>query len=230
VSGAARIDHLVIAATDLNEGVAWCERLLGVPLAPGGRHRAFATHNRVLRLQGDLYLEVIAVDPEATAGTLPRWFDLDDAALQRRLAAGPALVHWVAEVPDLAAARSAWQARGIDAGRLLAASRETPEGLLAWTIAVRDDGRRPLGGLLPTLIAWGDRHPTAALPERGVALTELTLQHPQPARFAEALAAVGLGSIPVGEGPAAWQVTLRSPAGEVTLAGFVGDGGAGGDR
>ena len=32
------VDHLVIAAATLDEGVAWCEATLGVTPGPGGRH------------------------------------------------------------------------------------------------------------------------------------------------------------------------------------------------
>ena len=35
----ARLDHLVIAAASLTEGVAWCEATLGVVAGPGGSHR-----------------------------------------------------------------------------------------------------------------------------------------------------------------------------------------------
>jgi hypothetical protein len=44
--------------------VGWVEDRLGVSLEAGGRHSAFATHNRLLSLGPDCYLEVIAVDPD----------------------------------------------------------------------------------------------------------------------------------------------------------------------
>ena len=34
----AQVDHLVIAASTLDEGVAWCERTLGMTPGPGGEH------------------------------------------------------------------------------------------------------------------------------------------------------------------------------------------------
>ena len=42
----AQIDHLVIAANTLEEGVAWCERTLGITPGPGGEHPLMGTHNR----------------------------------------------------------------------------------------------------------------------------------------------------------------------------------------
>ena len=67
---APAIDHLVIAAPTLAEGVDWCEQTLGVSPGPGGAHALFGTHNRLLRLAicsgQPCYLEIIAVDPAAT--------------------------------------------------------------------------------------------------------------------------------------------------------------------
>jgi hypothetical protein len=42
------------------------------------------------------YLEIIAIDPDGVAPPHPRWFGLDEPALQRALEAGPRLIHWVA--------------------------------------------------------------------------------------------------------------------------------------
>ena len=47
---AVAVDHLVVAAATLDEGVAWCERTLGVTPAPGGKHALFGTHNRLLAI------------------------------------------------------------------------------------------------------------------------------------------------------------------------------------
>lgn len=72
-----KLDHLAVSARALDEGVAHVEAALGVRLAGGGKHPYMATHNRLLGL-GDIYLEVIAPDPEAQAPNWPRWFDLDN--------------------------------------------------------------------------------------------------------------------------------------------------------
>lgn len=201
----AALDHLVVAAATLDEGVAWCTATLGVAPGPGGEHPLFGTHNRLLRLQGAeaAYLEIIAINP-ATCPTRPaplkRWFDLDDPALQARLSGhGPQLIHWVARVSDIDSARRAWLAQGIDPGPVLAASRETPQGLLQWRITVPDDGRRGFDGVLPTLIQWGAQHPTDTMAPGGPHLTGLTLSHPQADRLRQALGAIGLGHIAVRE-------------------------------
>jgi hypothetical protein len=45
-----QLDHLVIAAATLEEGVAWCEATLGVTPGPGGKHPLMGTHNRLLSI------------------------------------------------------------------------------------------------------------------------------------------------------------------------------------
>ena len=219
------VDHLVVLAPSLAEGVAWCEATLGVVPGPGGEHPLMGTHNRLIPVNTAAfpraYLEIIAINREAVpqrAAGAKRWFDLDDETLQARLRTqGPQLAHWVAEVPDLPQALATLSAQGIDRGQVVAASRPTPQGLLRWQISVRDDGQRLLGGCLPTLIQWGDTHPTQGMADQGVALESLALAHPQAGALCQALDAVGLGAIPVHTGPARLQARLRTPRGPVDL-------------
>ena len=219
------VDHLVVLAPSLAEGVAWCEATLGVVPGPGGEHPLMGTHNRLIPVNTAAfprtYLEIIAINREAApqrAAGAKRWFDLDDDTLQARLRTqGPQLAHWVAQVPDLPQALATLSAQGIDRGQVVAASRPTPQGLLRWQISVRDDGQRLLGGCLPTLIQWGDTHPTQAMADQGVALESLALAHPQAGALRQALDAVGLGDIPVHTGPARMQARLRTPRGPVDL-------------
>jgi hypothetical protein len=44
------LDHLVIMASTLAQGLAWCEATLGVTPGPGGEHPLMGTHNRLMRL------------------------------------------------------------------------------------------------------------------------------------------------------------------------------------
>ena len=164
------LDHLVVGAATLDEGVAWCERVLGVTPGPGGKHVLMGTHNRLLNISGpnhpQVYLEIIAIDPDAPPPARARWFDLDQPTLREALARGPWLIHWVSRVPNLDAALANWRGEGVDAGEAVEASR----GNLRWRIALREDGRRLRREALPVLIDWGDAQPTDAMPESGVQL------------------------------------------------------------
>ncbi|MGJ7544832.1 VOC family protein [Variovorax sp. LT1R16] len=224
---AARIDHLVIAARTLDEGVRWCEATLGVVPGPGGAHPLMGTHNRLISVATpafpQAYLEIIAIDatkePTRAAG-LHRWFDLDDAALQAGLAQhGPQLVHFVARVTDAAASLQALASGPgpIDRGPLVEASRDTPAGRLDWKISVRDDGQRLFYGTLPTVIQWGPVHPADTMPASGVTLLGLAASHPRPEVLRAALTALGLDAFVVQAGPPNLIATLQTPRGRIQL-------------
>ncbi len=209
------LDHIVVAARSLDDGVAWCEATLGITPGPGGKHPLMSTHNRLLRLGGAAlaraFFEIIAIDSQAPAPGRARWFGMDGLDLSR----GPRLVNVVARTTALDRLLRALQRAGIDGGRALAVSRATPSGLLQWRIAVRDDGSLACGGALPTLIEWGSQHPADAMPACGVRLRALALRGvPPPA--VEALAWAGVRYVH-GPGPAI-EAQLDTPRGAVTLA------------
>ncbi len=225
MTAAAQVDHLVVVARTLEEGVDWCQRTLGLAPGPGGQHPLMGTHNRLFRIDGpafpNAYFEIIAIDPAAAPPGRRRWFDMDDPQLQARIARdGPQLAHVVVRVDDVASARSAWQALGIERGEVVQASRPTPSGLLQWKITVRDDGQRLFDGALPTLIEWGPTHPVPAMAAPVARLASLTLRHPRADHLRKALQAIGLDAATVAGGPAALVATLDTPRGHVTL----GDG------
>ena len=227
------IDHLVIVAADLAQGVAWCEATLGITPGPGGEHKLFGTHNRLFKIATPAnpmaYCEIIAINPKAAPQMAPpsmRWFDMDNTALQAAVAVEPRLVHFVANTQDVQAACAALQACGIDRGPARLATRHTNKGLLQWQITVREDGQRLFNGLLPTLIQWGQPtdaeplrlHPRNSLPRSRVTLQSITSTHPQAATLQTAYAAIGLQGIAVHAGPANLTATLQTPKGVVTLA------------
>lgn len=221
----AQVDHLVIAASTLEEGVAWCERMLGIMPGAGGEHPLMGTHNRLFSITTaqypTAYLEIIAIHSGAactrTAGD-KRWFDLDNEALQLELKQnGPQLIHFVASVPQAAPAIQTLASLDIDRGELLAASRMTAHGLLSWQITVRPDGQRLMNGCLPTLIEWGDVHPTQHMAASGVTLHSLTASHPQMEALAAGCKAIGLAGVAVTCGAPNLVAVLETPLGQVRL-------------
>ncbi|MGZ6164169.1 MAG: VOC family protein, partial [Myxococcaceae bacterium] len=52
------LDHLVVAGETLD--TSGLDAVLGVALSGGGKHARMGTHNRLLRLGTDAYLELIA--------------------------------------------------------------------------------------------------------------------------------------------------------------------------
>jgi len=176
------LDHLVFTAPSREAGAGWLSRLLGVPLEPGGEHRAMGTHNALLRLGADRYLEVLAPNPDAPAPKRPRWFGLDGLSSTEP----PRLAGWVARTNDIEAAAAR---APIPLGPIEHASR----GALRWRITIPTDGSVPENGVAPILIQWEtDAHPSASLPDRGCSLVRLEGFHPQPERIRELLARLGL--------------------------------------
>ena len=184
------LDHLVIAASDLDEGTAFVQNLLGVPLEPGGKHTAMGTHNRLLSLGDGVYLEVITIDSDAPAPDRPRWYGLDSEEVRERLGRGPTLLHWAA------------RAKGVSlqnadvSNNIFGQVTPMQRGDLHWLITIPDDGHLPGEGVLPTLIDWGDTpHPTTKLPGRGLKLAKLRGFHPQPEEVEKILAELGLEEV-----------------------------------
>jgi hypothetical protein len=222
---ASHIDHLVVAAASLAEGVQWCGKTLGITPGPGGEHPLMGTHNRLLSIASPAfplaYLEIIAINSGAASARSSwarRWFDLDDPELQAQLTkSGPRLVHFVARTAHADAGVRALARLGLDRGEVLPASRPTPQGLLSWKITVRQDGQRLFYGALPTLIEWGAVHPVQGMPESGTVLQSLAARHPRVEALRAGYNAIGLGDVEVTPGSPNLSATLQTPMGLVTL-------------
>jgi len=169
------LDHVAVAAETLEAGAEAVEAALGVALRPGGQHARFGTHNRLLGLAEGLYLEVIAIDPEAAAPEGARWFDLD------RFAGRPRPQVWVCRVADL----DGFVAAHPGAGRPVALAR----GDLRWRMAVPETGILPYDNAFPAVMEWqGEAHPAALLPASGCALRRVMVAHPEAAALRAELA------------------------------------------
>lgn len=201
-----RLDHFAVAAETLEEGRAYAEEALGVELRPGGQHAHFGTHNMLLGLEDGLYLEVIAIDPEAPAPGYARWFDLD------RFTGRPRPTNWICNTPDLGAVVE----RFPQAGGPVPLAR----GKLRWQMAVPQDGRLPWDNLFPAVIEWQcAQHPAQMLPASGCRLDRLVVTHPEAEALEDALAPVLSDARVVFEtGAAALRAELTTPRGACVLA------------
>lgn len=162
-----KLDHLTVVAKSLAEGAEHIRATLGIEMPSGGSHPQMGTHNRLMALGPDSFLELIAIDPEASPPSSPRWFGLD------QFDGPPRLATWVLGVPDLAMEIARAPRR---------AGRATPitRGKLNWLISVPEDGGLPLGGAWPTLIEWPDGpHPAATMTDLGCRLIRLSVNHPR---------------------------------------------------
>ncbi len=207
-----RLDHIVIAAASLEQGVDYLRERLGVDIPAGGRHRTMATHNCLLQLGNDSYLELIALDPDAPAPAHPRWFDLDQALLRASLERQPRLITWVMNTPDIQGLVARLE---FDIGVPTALERDG----LRWEIALPDDGRLLADGLLPYCIQWhSSPHPARGMAELGCRLERLVIHHNRPDWIAARLQALGatqlveVSMIPDSESTY-FSATISTPAG-----------------
>lgn len=204
---ADRLDHLIWAVADLDEGIERLEALSGVRAAIGGRHPGFGTRNALAGLGAGLYLEILAPDPEqARAGTL--------GALCEALAE-PSLIGWCARGADLPGLAARLPAAGLASPGPVDMARTRPDGVrLAWSIlGIAGHG---FGALVPFLIDWqGSPHPSASAPA-GLRLDDFTITAPEPPALAACLAVLGL-TPRLRAAPAGLAAELVGPAGAFRL-------------
>jgi hypothetical protein len=167
------IDHITIVSPSLAEGGALVEEALGVPMQQGGEHPRMGTHNLLLPLGDAIFLEVIAVNPNAPAPPRPRWFALDELSFESK----PFLGCWVARTEDIHSSLAA-------ASEQLGVAERMSRGKLEWLISIPEDGSLPLAGTAPALIQWhAEMHPAKGMQDRGCRLVKLELMHPEPERL-----------------------------------------------
>lgn len=160
------LDHITVVARTLDEVAAHIKTMLGIDMPAGGAHPAMGTHNRLLSLGDNMFLELIAVDPQAKAPDRPRWFNLD------HFDAAPVLGTWVLGTDDIDTILSEAHP---DSGEVTPITR----GDLSWLISIPKDGSMPLSGAFPTLIEWPQStHPASRMTDLGCRLRSMSVIHP----------------------------------------------------
>ncbi len=206
------LDHLVIGASSLEQGVAYVKAQLGVDMPKGGEHPAMGTHNHLMQLGNDVFLEVITINPAAPAPERPRWYGLDDPFVQRRIAQQPQLLTWVINTTDLVGLQGQ---TNISFGDPTALTRDD----LRWQFAVPDDGRLLAGGMLPYLIQWETQpHPAQRMADVGCRLHSLEIYHPYPEWLYSILTAIDAAKFvkikPLGQGETPYlSAQIMTPSG-----------------
>jgi len=140
------IDHVLIAASDLDASAAALLSEAGLESVPGGRHPGAGTANRIVPL-GAAYLELIAVvdAEEAAANPLSRRVT---AALEQ----GRRFATWAVRTEDLDADQRRLDEAGFATLGPAPGARARPDGVvLRWRTLHVGDGLDPA---LPFLIEW----------------------------------------------------------------------------
>lgn len=180
-----RVDHIIYAVEDLDQGIADIEARLGVRAVRGGAHPGLGTHNALISLGPRAYLEIIAPDPAQPEPAQPRPLGMDSLT-------GPKLIGWAANAPSLETLVSDAGARGYPMFAPEPGQRRTPEGTtLSWRSTALED--YDFGdGVVPFFIDWGATPSPATTSPQGARLVSLRAEHPDPATVRAALDALGV--------------------------------------
>jgi hypothetical protein len=201
---ALELDHVLLAAHDLDEASHALETRHGLTAVEGGRHPGWGTANRIIPL-GDAYLELVAAADEAEAASTAfgRW------VLARR--ASPfAPLGWAVRTSNLGAQAARLGLTALDG------ARERPDGsVIRWRLAGVDEAvAEPCR---PFFIEWP---PGSAFPGRDAA-GSARFERLELSGDEQRLAAwLGGSRLPVSVRPGAPAVTavvLRGDSGELAL-------------
>jgi len=173
----SRIDHIVIGAANLISGTKILETKLSTKFSSGGEHQIMGTHNNLLKLQSDIYLEVIANNPNVDKPTHQRWFSLDEPRTKEKIKFSPRVLCWVLEVDNI---ENTVKKCGYNPGEILQISR----GELTWKITVPSNGMLIDNGVLPALIEWSSgKHPSKKLIDNNISINTISLFHPETSKI-----------------------------------------------
>ena len=180
-----RIDHLVIGAGDLAQGISYVKDFLCVDIPYGGIHTKMGTHNHLMQLGNDIFLEVIAVNPDGKSPETPRWFGLDDPHVREQIKKKPALLNWVVNTENI---EELLEQADFSFGKKQLIDR----GNLSWYFGLPRDGRLLAGGMLPYVIEWQtDFHPSRNMADTGCRFQHLEIHHPNPTWIKTILTSIG---------------------------------------
>ncbi|MEM7292246.1 MAG: VOC family protein [Pseudomonadota bacterium] len=217
----AVFDHVVVGAKTLEEGIQWTRERLGIDIPRGGEHVKMGTHNCVMRLDGEHYFEVIAINPNSPDPLRARWFSLDNATVRAQLERSPQLLTWAVNTSNVRAAFSELneQAAFPDVN-----IEEMTRDDLRWLVAFAKDGEMIEAGLFPLVIEWHvPQHPSHNMAASGCRLINVEILSPQPDVLQARLSTIGAlgllagGKVQIGDQPEL-RITLDTPNGPVLLS------------
>jgi hypothetical protein len=204
-----RLDHIILGAPDLDDGIAVLEKNLGVRAIRGGQHLGHGTRNALIPLEGDKFLEVLAPDPDQPAPKRARWVGIDEVR-------SPRLTGWAANGHHLQVLVADAVQQGVDLGEVLSGSRSNKDGtVLTWSFT--DPYTRVADGIVPFFIDWGGTPHPSQLAEPSATLNGFWAEHPDPGPVQSMLSVLGI-DLPVRVAPSpALVADVTGPLGRIQL-------------
>ena len=208
--GTRQIDHIVYCVHDLAAAVEQFSTEYGITPVIGGQHLHQGTHNALINLGGECYLEILAIDVSNKKVTRNRWMGIDHLGQ-------PKITRWSLRSNNLSKDIKAIEKVKPELGSISVGQRRTPAGrLLKWNMSLPLSS--PEVELLPFLLDWSesDIHPTHGL-EQNCELIGMELQHLAPESLTECYAELGIGiEVQQAETPVI-RATFKGPRGEFVL-------------
>lgn len=203
-----RLDHLMWGASSLERGIEVAEQLFKVKAAPGGSHQGLGTRNALLSLGDEIYLEIIAPDPEQQVSST--------FVSNLRSLPEPGLVTFAVGSGSLATAAARAQQAGLDVLGPQQTQRRTLAGdLLNWELLYFTGHEH--GGLMPFAIDWLDTpSPARSAPPAG-RFRSMQIHAPDAEQLAARFAQLQIDvDVAVAE-QAAISATIATADGNITL-------------
>ncbi len=164
-----KLDHIVFGALTLEEGTELVESILQAKLSDIGYHKDMGTHNRVIRISEEVYLEVVSIDPQSRDLKNRKWFNLDNSNLQSQLKKSPQIIGYVIEKND------------VNISKYYDPFFEASRANYKWQFAMPTyknkfiDSEIIKTGIIPSLISWESEKPVYEMKKNQFELISLEI-------------------------------------------------------
>ncbi|MBC87642.1 MAG: hypothetical protein CL677_10745 [Bdellovibrionaceae bacterium] len=171
-----QLDHIVWAHPHLELGNQNFSEQTGVTPRLGGQHLDLGTHNSLVSLGSDSYLELISPDPTNKVPGGVQVLGIGEVTQ-------PKIVGWAISVP-LQEIQQKLRQSGFAVSEIGSGSRRTPENIkLKWNyIFLEEPEFNETPQIAPFFIQWLGENPAHNSP-RGCTLDNFWAEHPHPDRF-----------------------------------------------
>lgn len=197
------IDHIILGINDLDKGIAQFKELTGVEPVIGGIHPNSFTHNALVALDGETYIEIMAPRPDALH--VP-----DEFLSLEKLTP----IDWAVRTRHANQTKEKLKAVGIIASESKEGSRAKPDGtMLSWTTFGIENHND-----FPFFIEWGAGtvHPSVSSPA-GCSIKSFHINTANDAAMNKLITALQLGLTVSKANETQLQLTIDSPKGNVTF-------------
>lgn len=205
----SHLDHIVWACHELKQGISYIEKLTGAKVFLGGRHTNYGTHNAILPLSANAYLEIIAADP-TSKNCSKKWMAVD-------LIDKPKITRWSIQSENLVSHSQILKSLSPELSEIINGRRKQKNGdILIWKMT--NPGNKPVVSPAPFLIDWGDtgQHPCQNLPIK-CSLNEIQISSDEPNKYTSLFKSLNL-NVKINKAKQnTILVKIKSPKGIVTL-------------